>query len=177
MKPIKVWSLLLRRFNLPVSYYLMEERRYIYNYLMEKRRYIHPLWVNSRLFIFIIWGLTYYITLKCHRISKELFLISTFISIWKFLNLEKFFVSMKRGTGIWSFLDNRGHYSGTWRPIMAKFCMMGAFLSKIQNPQKLRPSNLYRGQSSRDVFLAYLQPHINVSIKMLLPCEKITSKT
>ena len=150
MKPIKVWSLLLQHFNLPVSYYLMEERRYI-----------HPLWVNSRLFIFIIWGLTYYITLKCHRISKELFLISTFISFWKFLNLEKFFVSMKRGTGIWSFLDNWGHYSGTWRPIMTKFCINRAFMSKIQNPQKLRPSDLYRGRSSKQALLAKLAWNIN----------------
>ena len=135
--------MLLQHFNLLVSYYLMEESRYI-----------HPLWANSRLFIFIIWALTYYITLKCHRISKELFLISTFISFWKFLNLEKFFVSMQSGTGIWSFLDNRGHYSGTWQPIMAKFYMNCALLSKNQNPQKLRPSNVHRGQSSKQAFLA-----------------------
>ena len=61
---------------------------------------------------------------------------------------------LTRGTGIWSFLENQGHYSGTWHPIMAKFCMMGALLSKIQNTQKLRPSDLHRGQSNKQAFLA-----------------------
>ena len=60
---------------------------------------------------------------------------------------------------------------------MVKFCIGGAFLTLFKDSPTFWPSNLYRGQSSRDVFLAYLQPHINVSIKMLLPCEKITSKT
>ena len=35
--------------------------------------------------------------------------------------------------GIWSFLDNRGYYSGTWCPIMAKLCMTSTFQSRSES--------------------------------------------
>ena len=53
----------------------------------------------------------------------------------------------------------------------------GAFWTYFTLLCWLRLCGLHRGQSSKEAFLANLQPHINVLIKMLLPCEKITSKT
>ena len=67
----------------------------------------------------------------------------------------------KRGTCIWSFLDIQLHNSGTWCPILVKFCMWSAFLSLKQNPQKLRSSDLHRGQSSKQAFFKNLASNID----------------
>ena len=60
---------------------------------------------------------------------------------------------------------------------MVKFWLGGAFLTIFQDPPTFWPSDLYRRQSLKQAFLANLQPQINVPMKMLLPCEKIFSKT
>ena len=70
----------------------------------------------------------------------------------------------KRGMGIWSFLDIRLHNSGTWCPILVKFCMWSAFLSLKQGPLKLRSSDLCRGQSSKQTLLAKLASNIERAV-------------
>ena len=60
----------------------------------------------------------------------------------------------KRGTGIWSFLDKRDHYSGPWCCKMVKFWLGGAFFTIFQGSPTCWPSDLYRGQSSKEAFLA-----------------------
>ena len=83
----------------------------------------------------------------------------------------------KWGIGIWSFLDKWDHYFVSWCSVMVKFWLCGAFFTIFQGSPIFWPSDLHRSQSSKEAFLVKIQPHINVPIKMLLLCEKITSKT
>ena len=75
------------------------------------------------------------------------------------------------------FSGQIGHNSGTWCPIMVKFCMGSTFVSLYQVPRLLRPSDLHGGQSSKWPFWAKIAPKPKRPIWKCTNCEEITSKS